>query len=563
MAVPQQPPQLTLFPDPPLLTDDEDTYNAKADDTVIAQQKFIPEINYALTWIGQQVTAVDGYRQAAATSAGSAADSASAADSSKKAAVQSAIDATNNGKAQVDLAKAQVTAAQQAAAAAQSAAQAAGAAAGLPGGRIPFTVLQINAQGNVSWGDGLIDKTNALPGQALVLGSGKTPQWAFPGQQIGDVLLSCRDPGALYLPANGSIRLQSAYPALFAKLGLIGGVIGTAWADYDFGGVTGVFAGAPNGTIIVCQSRTQVRRSTDRGQTWTNITTPDLGNSPLDMKTDGAGTWIIMSFATASSFQCLRSTDDGETWKLVALPAPNGGQGAGAGWTKLLYCGNGVWLCTANYGAYMMRSVNGGASWSTFTHGYSQSNPPQAFAANGSGTVLISGYDGTNSTVRKSTDYGATFVAFMTLPSGQSSTCIATDGQGTWIVSLGGTSALRSFEDAATVAGFTAFTIAGGVATSPDIIFVNGLVLFMFAGSGVKVIVMNPNGSFSSQSSAANVTTKFAYVGNGIIFAGSTTANRLSRSVPQFGYDTSTLFALPTVQAAVGLNAYIKAKELA
>lgn len=72
-------PQLTLLPDPPLLTDDEDTYNIKADATVVAQQKSIPEINLALTWIGQQVSAADGYQQDAASSATAAAQSAAAA----------------------------------------------------------------------------------------------------------------------------------------------------------------------------------------------------------------------------------------------------------------------------------------------------------------------------------------------------------------------------------------------------------------------------------------------------------------------------------------------------
>lgn len=554
-------PQIDLLPSPALPTDPEDVFDAKVGASLTAEQAMVPQINTSLTWIGDQVTAVDGYRQAAATSATNAASSATAANTSKNAAATSATQATTNGAAQVTLAAAQVTLAQQAATAAQSAAQAAGAAAGLPGGRVPFTVLQINSAGNVSWGDGLIDKSAALSGQALMLGSGKTPQWAYPGQQVGDVLLTCRDPGALYLPANGSIRLQSAYPALFAKLGLIGGAIGTAWADYDYGGVaTSVIAASMGGTVIAWQSQTQVRRSTDRGQTWANITTPSLGGNAADIKTDGAGTWIITSTATAAPFQCLRSTDDGQTWQIVTLPAPNAGAGAGAAWGKLLYCGNGVWLCTTTYGLTILRSVNGGASWSTLAHGYSISNPPQTFAANGSGIVLISAYDGTNYTVRKSTDYGATFASFLTL-SGQSG-CIATDGQGTWIIGLGGTGALRSFDDAATAAGFTSFTVTGGVGSNADILFVNGLVVFLLSGSGSKVIVLNTNGSFSAQSSAANALGKFAYAGSGIIFAGSSTAGRLSRSVPQFGYDTFTQFALPNVQAAIGTSAYIKAKEL-
>lgn len=76
-------PQLTLLPDPPLLTDDEDTYNAKADATVIAQQKSIPEINTSLTWIGAQVTAIGGYATTASNAATSASDSATLAGQAK------------------------------------------------------------------------------------------------------------------------------------------------------------------------------------------------------------------------------------------------------------------------------------------------------------------------------------------------------------------------------------------------------------------------------------------------------------------------------------------------
>ncbi|MGV8864866.1 MAG: hypothetical protein ACOH2T_27405 [Pseudomonas sp.] len=174
---------------------------------------------------------------------------------------------------------------------------------------------------------------------------------------------------------------------------------------------------------------------------------------------------------------------------------------------------------------------------------------------------MISSYDGTNYTVKKSTNYGANFSNFLTLTS--QSNCIATDGQGTWIIGLGGINALRSFDDAANSSSFTAITIAGGVGTNADIIFVSGLVLYMFNGSGSKVIVQAANGSFAPQSSAANVVARFGNAGNGTIFAGSTTANRLSRSVQQFGYDTSTQFALPNPQAVTGVTAYIKALEAA
>jgi peptidoglycan hydrolase CwlO-like protein len=124
MAVTQQTPQLTLLPDPPLLTDDEDTYNVKADETVIAQQQMIPEINASLTWIGQQVTAVDGYRQAAAASAQTAAQQAAIATGAGDAAaeqvalaaqqVQLAATQVQAATAQANNAKASATAAESA-----------------------------------------------------------------------------------------------------------------------------------------------------------------------------------------------------------------------------------------------------------------------------------------------------------------------------------------------------------------------------------------------------------------------------------------------------------------
>ncbi|MFJ5297502.1 WD40/YVTN/BNR-like repeat-containing protein [Pseudomonas sp. NPDC088368] len=559
MAAPQ-PPQLTLFPDPPLLTDDEDTYNAKAGDTVIAQQKFIPEINYALTWIGQQVSAVDGYRQSAATSAGSAADSAGAADSSKKAAAQSALDATSNGKAQVDLAKNQVTLAQQAATAAQSAAQAAGAAAGLPGGRVPFTVLQINSAGNVSWGDGLIDKTSAVPGQALMLGTGKTPQWAFPGQQIGDVLISARNPGALYLPADGGIRLQSAYSELFAKVGLIGGGVGLSWPEVDSGGPSGIgnnsFGASQAGTVLATFNGTaSLRRSTNRGVSWATVALPN-SNINSSMDTDGQGTWIIAGTGT----QLLRSTDDGQTWQPVTVTAAP----SGYTWNRVKYCGANTWVVGSNGGSGQgIRSTNNGASFGAIDFGHGGATI--AIESNGKGVMLAQGPN-----LRKSTNYGATWVAGPTI-SGQAIS-ISTDKNGTWVLTTGATSngVYRSLDDAMS---FSVFPVAG-YSTGPfwwvfiayGFIFVRRSTvdaiqkLQVYIGNGVwqnvnDSVLVNGQGSGGFQ---------IVDAGNGVLVGNSQNSNgKLVIATPQFPYDTSTQFALPLINATSGTAAYIKAKELA
>ncbi len=554
-------PNVTPLPRAPSRADGQEAFNQYADPFIAAMPPMVVQVNASLTWIGQQVTTIDGYRQAAATSATASATSATAA-------ANSATQATTNGATQVTLAAAQAQAAaaaktdaQAALASTQAVAAAAQSSAGLPSlvGNA-YKVLGVNSAANgVGWVYGLPNASIAKTGQSVMLAADKSPYWGYAGQQVGDILFTARNPGALYLPANGSIRSQSSYPVLFAALGLIGGVIGTAWADYDFGGASGVHTASLSGTVIVWQSATVIRRSTDRGQTWANITTPTLlGGAAADIKTDGAGTWIILSSITSAPYQCLRSTDDGLTWQSVTLPATS--SGAAGVWIKLIYCGNGVWMASSSYSLTMLRSANGGASWVTITHGYPVGSIA-ALCANGNGTVLISGYDGSNYTVKKSIDNGQTFSNFLTLASGTN--CISTDGQGTWIIALNGINALRSFDDAASSSSFTSFTITGGVGSNTDIAFVSGLILYLFSGSGAKVIIQAANGSFSSQSSAANVTGKFSSAGNGTIFASSTTANRLSRSVQQFGYDTSTQFALPNPQLITGVAAYIKALEAA
>lgn len=50
-------PQVELLPDPPLPSDAEDVFDAKAGATLTAQQKMVPQINTALTFINE--TAVD------------------------------------------------------------------------------------------------------------------------------------------------------------------------------------------------------------------------------------------------------------------------------------------------------------------------------------------------------------------------------------------------------------------------------------------------------------------------------------------------------------------------
>lgn len=142
MAVP---PLIPEMPPAPVRSQGQATFNTVAEPFIAAMPPMVVNINIALTWIADQVSAVDGYRQAAATSATNAASSATAANASKSAAAQSAVDATNNGAAQVQFAAQQVTLAVAAKNTSQTAAAAAQAAAGLPALNGAGNLLTINS----------------------------------------------------------------------------------------------------------------------------------------------------------------------------------------------------------------------------------------------------------------------------------------------------------------------------------------------------------------------------------------------------------------------------------
>lgn len=86
-------PQVNLLPDPPLPTDAEDVFDAKAGASLTAQQAIVPQINAALTFINDiavnaneaieaSATAVAA-KNAAVASANNAAASAIAAESAQ------------------------------------------------------------------------------------------------------------------------------------------------------------------------------------------------------------------------------------------------------------------------------------------------------------------------------------------------------------------------------------------------------------------------------------------------------------------------------------------------
>ena len=556
------------LPQAPSRSDGQAAFNLYADPFIAAMPPMVVNINTRLEWIATQVNATEGYKNAAAISAGAAADSATAANASKIAAAQSAIDATNNGAAQVSLAIAQVELANAARASTEVLASAVQASAGAPAlvGNANKVLRVNNGASGVEWGLGLPPVAGVTVGKSLVVGAGNSVAWEFAGQQIGDVLVSARNPGALYIPANGAIRLKSAYPELSALAGTINGVIGSSWSNVAITGTLASLgmAASTSGTVIVSGTGV-VYRSTDRGLTFGAAISLPIAFSLFSLSTDGSGNWIGLSSANSSASQiCVYSSNDGLSWTQASMPGLPAG---GYSYLTVRYVGSNSWVAISNQSSIttLVRSTNGGATWTALTHGLTSVG---AIAASGNGTVLLAGAVSGTNRIARSADFGATWQTWGTWTGG-GALAIDTDKAGTWYIGCAGNASgnfFRSLDDGLTVAQYPVFV-------SPSTSTVN--IVFYTAGKLILGTTGTPSGlsaydlatqvlsSIASGSIAAATSSSVRMhdAGLGVLIASSTTANNIARSTPQFPYDTATQFALPNVTAVAGTAAYIKAKE--
>lgn len=536
-------PVISNLPPAPTRSDGPADFTPKADAMIGALQPMVVQVNIALQWMAGQLTETQAQAAAAAASALAAADSATAANASKNAAAQSAIDATTNGAAQVTLAANQVTLAVSAKNSAEVAAAAAQAAAGLPSlAGNAYKVLRVNSGATgVEWGLGLPTVVGVAVGKTLAVGAGNTVSWVEQ-YKVGDLLLSARNPGALWLTADGSIRAQSSYPVLFATLGLIGSAVGVSWNTVSVGlAQLSIAASETTGTVIALRSDGSVTRSTNRGATFT--LQPATRGSTTSIATDGAGTWIITTSATAGT--AYRSTDDGLTWSSITLPSTGSG-----GWVKSVYAGNNIWVALAgNANSNIARSSDGGSTWTSVSHGFGGAVVSDIASDKSGVCVAASG-----TAVRRSSDFGATWSAVLTAAA--SIAAVSTDSLGTWLISgsNGQTSSYLSKTNGLT---FTLVPMPAE-ANVNSIVYANQTFILQI----VSGFMYSFDGSiFTQLSGAPSGIIGIAHAGGGLL-VGRGTAPNIQRSLP-YTYDPSTQFQLPRQISAVGLTAYIKALEAA
>lgn len=490
---------ITPLPQAPSRSDGPAAFNLYADPFIAAMPPMVVQINTRLEWIATQVNAAEGYKNAAATSASAASDSATSAGSSKSAAE---------------------TAAQTA----QIAAAASGASAGIGQLGNPGDSLQVNA---------------ARTGLVFGPSDGK----------VGDVLISARNPGPLFVPANGAIRAQSALPSLLGVLGLLRGQVGQQYATVSAGVTTTVadVASAPNpngGAPLVMQITTDggVNFSSNGGATWAARTA--IG---------GGGTWISLSYdefnglwiaTRTSGGLALVSSDNGVSWA-----ATGGTPGALA---KVTADANGVWIATDQLAATVVyRSTDKGVTWTAITTGASAIHT--AISTDNKGVWCVTA----GSTVRRTVDGGLTWAVQFTASSTQNA--ISNDRNGVWLIS-GLTSNSNTYKSVDN--GLTWTLLATPVtSTVTDIAYSQGFFflvrnvspqLIMISSAADATVYTVPTAAVLA--SLIKVTATAGYV-----VAVNSANTTVLRSAPIFAYDTSSQFQLPNFPLATGLQAWIKA----
>lgn len=532
---------LEPLPDPPLPTDAEEVFDSKAGATLTAQQymvnvdfntKLIPAINAATL----QITADKGDSAAsaiaAAQSATAAANSATAATNNGAAQVALAAAqvglattqanlATTNGAAQVALATTQANNAAASAATATAMAQAAGAAVGPT--PIPNKFLGTDSAGNVGWRDA--------------------------GQKIGDALFTARTPDATYLPLNGSVYSQAAYPELFSIVGLISGSFAETWSAVTSNAGSNAINAVEtdgNGVWVAAGAAGAMVRSTDNGVTWTAVTSGFDATAISGLTCDRSGIWVAVGNRVIT-----RSTNNGATWTVITNPSTSIITLLGVSTNRA-----GVFIAStaSNSGQfYLVRSVDSGLTWALVMVVNTGSYTSSAIATDRKGTwIANNGVSGTTTQYR-SNDDGATWSQFG-VPIGFGK--LTTDGNGVWIGIGSPTTVTRSADNGVTWQNYVLPTAA-----SNSFIVTDGKGTYL-VGSAASTISKSQDGGMTWTAVTPGLSSPLcgAFGKDSVCMIGGA-AGVLRRSVPTYTYDTATQFKLPNQPAAIGLAAYIKAKD--
>ena len=240
-------------------------------------------------------------------------------------------------------------------------------------------------------------------------GAGLPPVWgSVESFSVGDILVSNRALSApQWLPADGSLYLQSAYPELFAQVGLLSFLGNWTTRTSGFGStvIRGVTFG--NGLFVAVGGNGTLTTSPD-GITWTARTSGFGTNSILGVTFDNG------LFVAVGGNGTLTTSPDGITWTTRT-------SGFGATFIFGVTFGNGLFVAVGNNG--VLTTSPDGITWTTRTSGFGTNSifgvtfGNGLFVAVGNNGVLTTSPDGITWTARTS-GFGTTIIRGVTFGNG-------------------------------------------------------------------------------------------------------------------------------------------------
>jgi hypothetical protein len=384
------------------------------------------------------------------------------------------------------------------------------------------------------------------PGSGNFLRGDGTWEAVQAGPETGDILTTARtlsEPD--FLLADGSVYLQSSYPALFNIVGLLS--IPTSFETWTFrnSGITassafgtGLRDVASSSSIVVVvgfDNNTADGRITTSpdGVTWTVRTTPI---SYLNCVAFGNGLFVAGSVVGG-----LATSPDGITWtSRTSGFGSDSINGAAFGNSTYVICGASGRISTST----------DGITWTSRTSGTSQSLLSVRFI---NGLFVVTGNAGFLATSTDAITWTSRTSSF-----GSSSVQNVTYGNGNY-VAVGGDGKIATSSDAITwtQVGNSTFgaTVVAGVAFEKN--------TFIAVGNEGKIAKSFDSRTWISITPYSDSLRRVHFYNNYFIAVGdgsNTNSNPQGAIITSdFGYDDTTQFATPQIPFAFGATSYIKA----
>lgn len=290
---------------------------------------------------------------------------------------------------------------------------------------------------------------------------------------------------------NGDLWRSSDYGETWTNLGT-GSAVRTATGFVNIGDGNAIVFGYGTNTF------SRISKTTDYGSTWTSkyyiATTGTLTGNPVYL-----GNGIIigeLSGASIGGHRIARSDDYGETWSMIDAGLTAGSANIRRG---TVYLGNGIVLLQTDN--EMVRSTDYGITWSTITRG---ANNDGTLVNMGGGVVL--GISPSFSTLLfKSTDYGKTWSAATNMAGSNAYKSSAAYGGGVLCILSGYTGNLcyvnrlaKSYDPAILVNTETLGGTGQSSYTTGDILYASGTNTLSVLNASVDGYILSLNGGIPS-----------------------------------------------------------------